>query len=258
MTTLEGLTVFITDFTYSGNLGGLSGAHAICQSDADAAGLSGSYKAWLSIDSDNEPRDYFTQQNSGRPYVLVNGTFVADDWADLTDGNINAPININQNGGLDDFGDVWTNTNTNGGVFSSNNDCSDWESTSGNAAYFGESEDTNSSGSSSVVCSSIPAPTVQFTATTYNGNLGGISGATAKCQSEFSGSYFCTQEGFLKAGVTVGTVAWYNQESSSYDYLANWNSSSNGYYGATTPLASYGGGTTTRCDAVLPLACCSE
>jgi hypothetical protein len=42
--------VFLTSGTYSGNLGGISGAHAICQRHADAAGLPGKYKAWIGGD----------------------------------------------------------------------------------------------------------------------------------------------------------------------------------------------------------------
>lgn len=41
--------VFATAASYSGNLGGLSGADQKCQAAADSAGLDGTYKAWLSI-----------------------------------------------------------------------------------------------------------------------------------------------------------------------------------------------------------------
>src|SRR5262249_42934796 len=40
--------VFVTSTTHDGNLGGLDGADAICASLAANAGLSGTYKAWLS------------------------------------------------------------------------------------------------------------------------------------------------------------------------------------------------------------------
>ena len=40
--------VFVTSTTYTGNLGGLSGADSKCQARATAANLSGVWKAWLS------------------------------------------------------------------------------------------------------------------------------------------------------------------------------------------------------------------
>jgi cysteine-rich repeat protein len=67
--------VFVTSEIYTGNLGGLAGADAKCQSLADAAGLPGNYMAWLSTGA-SSPSTRFTQ--SPNPYVLVNGTKVAD------------------------------------------------------------------------------------------------------------------------------------------------------------------------------------
>ena len=42
------LTVFVSSQNYTGALGGISGADAICQNCASAAGLTGTFKAWLS------------------------------------------------------------------------------------------------------------------------------------------------------------------------------------------------------------------
>jgi cysteine-rich repeat protein len=87
--------VFVTSEIYTGNLGGLAGADAKCQSLADAAGLPGNYMAWLSTGA-SSPSTRFMQ--SPNPYVLVNGTKVADDWADLTDEEIDHPIDTDQAG----------------------------------------------------------------------------------------------------------------------------------------------------------------
>ncbi len=46
--TFEGNRVFITATTYSGAIGGLAAADGFCQSSAAAAGLPGTYRAWLS------------------------------------------------------------------------------------------------------------------------------------------------------------------------------------------------------------------
>ncbi len=118
-------TVFVTDSRYTGNLGGLAGADEECQNEANAAGLAGTYKAWLS-DSNASPATRFTISPMGY-YVLVNGTPVAVDWADLTDGVIMHPINRTANGTLitsDIF--VWTGTWTDGTSDPSLAYCSDW------------------------------------------------------------------------------------------------------------------------------------
>jgi hypothetical protein len=44
---------------------------------------------------------------------LVDGTRVADDWEDLTDGNIQAPINLDAAGAIR-TGDTWTGTLSDG------------------------------------------------------------------------------------------------------------------------------------------------
>lgn len=88
---------FVTSLTYDGNLGGLSGADSRCQARASSAGLVGSFKAWISGDSTSEEaRDRLTQADV--PYRRVDGVKIADDWDDLTDGSLDAPLNVDQNG----------------------------------------------------------------------------------------------------------------------------------------------------------------
>jgi hypothetical protein len=83
--------VFVTSRVYSANLGGLSGADAKCQAHAEAAGLPGVYKAWLS-DSTTFAADRFTHAEV--PYTLIDGTRVAADWSTLTSGSILHAINL--------------------------------------------------------------------------------------------------------------------------------------------------------------------
>ena len=40
--------VFVTSEIYLGNLGGIAGAHSKCQALANAAGISGTFRPWLS------------------------------------------------------------------------------------------------------------------------------------------------------------------------------------------------------------------
>ena len=108
-------TVFVTSETYNGNLGGLTGADQKCNTLAAAASLPGSYKAWLST-SNGSPSTRFVQ--SSVPYKLVDGTVIAEDYADLVDGALLAHILLTEEGSLplvinpgpNSFLGVWTGT----------------------------------------------------------------------------------------------------------------------------------------------------
>src|SRR5262249_55630490 len=120
-TTLAVKIVFVTSATHTGNLGGLSGADAICNTDAAAGGLPGTYMAWLS-DGSVGPSTRFT--HALVPYVLPSGTVLANDWTDLTDGNLANPIRETANLlGVHDS--VWTATFTDGTNHGSG-DCVHW------------------------------------------------------------------------------------------------------------------------------------
>lgn len=124
--------VFVTSESFSGTEvgGGLGalGGDAHCQRLANAAGHQGRYLAWLSDDT-TSPLARFTQ--SEYRYRLIDGTVVADDFADLTDGQLAAPI------ALDEYGVIqvsvaegpWTGTLSSGAAASDN--CTGWTS-SGN------------------------------------------------------------------------------------------------------------------------------
>jgi hypothetical protein len=122
--------VFVTSTEHNGKLGGLDGADDICQRLAAAKRLPGTYKAWLSDDTIS-PAVRFTNRDATGPYELVNGSRIANNWADLTDGAISAPINQTEDGtSVDNY--VWTNTlpdGTRGGLFPTD-DCENWTSDS--------------------------------------------------------------------------------------------------------------------------------
>lgn len=125
-------TVFVTSTTTTGNTGGLTGADAICQQRAIAGGLSGTYKAWLS-GGGVAAKNRITQ--STIPYALPNGTKVADNFADLTDGTLDAAIAVTELG-TTIFAYVYTGTTATGDA--SSNDCLGWTSTAitGGGSYF--------------------------------------------------------------------------------------------------------------------------
>jgi hypothetical protein len=116
--------VFVTSSGHNGDLGGLAGADAICQGLADSSGslaAHGTYKAWLSAaGTGNSAAERLAHATV--PYKRVDGSTVADDWADLTDGSLDHPINITEGGdtfvcsGVGPFsnGCVWTSTEPDG------------------------------------------------------------------------------------------------------------------------------------------------
>jgi hypothetical protein len=118
--------VFVTSGEFAGNLGGLAGADAICQGLADTNGLPGTYRAWLS-DETGSPSTRFAP--SPGPYVLRNGTVVANDWADLTDGPLLAPIEITEQQSAVVGGRTWSNTERDGlPLLSNQKHCNNWTS----------------------------------------------------------------------------------------------------------------------------------
>jgi hypothetical protein len=126
--------VFLTKNTFNGNLGGVVGADAKCQTEAEAAGLPGTYKAWLSDSLGNSPSITFTQ--STVPYVTPDPslTHVAENWSGLVSGALEAEIDYAANGTLltkysETYG-IWTGTNPDGTASAQN--CSNWtDGTSG-------------------------------------------------------------------------------------------------------------------------------
>jgi hypothetical protein len=110
-------TVFVTSETFpNGNLGGLEAADTECNSLASSANLSGEYKAWLSDSGAGEsPTTRFSTVGMRVPYVLANAakTRVADSWAALTDGSLDAAISVDELGASPEVvasGNVWTGT----------------------------------------------------------------------------------------------------------------------------------------------------
>ncbi len=144
---------FVTSELFDGNLGGVAGADGHCQRLAEAAGLAGSYRAWLS-DGQSSPSTRFDRSSSA--YVLVDGTVIADSYTDLTDGALDNPMTLTElgtpapaafdnscAGGTPTI--FWSSTAANGGAIPvpPSNRCQDWTSTQGsanwgNAALFNE------------------------------------------------------------------------------------------------------------------------
>ncbi len=119
-------TVFITSAKFKGNLGGLAGADDKCQVEVDGPASivpSGTYLAWLS-DGFDSPDTRFTK--SSHPYMLPDGTKIAEDFTDLTDGSILHTIDIDPTGKSVGYVEFWTGTNADGTAASSYLICGGW------------------------------------------------------------------------------------------------------------------------------------
>ena len=121
-------TVFVTSAKFKGSLGGLAGADDKCQAEADGRASivpSGTYLAWLS-DGTDSPDTRFTK--SAHPYMLPDGTKIAENFTDLTDGSVLNKINSDPTGkplGLQLF---WTGTKSDGTTSQNLVTCHGWTS----------------------------------------------------------------------------------------------------------------------------------
>ena len=81
-----------------------------------AGGSFGSFSAWVGT-SGGDPASRFTKATV--PYARVDGEIVAQDWTDLTDGTLDFPINVDEQGNAVIAGFIWSNVATDGTF----NDC---------------------------------------------------------------------------------------------------------------------------------------
>lgn len=124
--------VFITSLAYDGNLGGLVGADAKCQTRADAAKLDGTWKAWLS--DDNTSASSRLTHNDG-DYIRIDGVIVANSWSDLITGSLLSAINITELNTVNNNSWVWTNTFKDGTIRqASGSSCNNWSGNSSGGA----------------------------------------------------------------------------------------------------------------------------
>lgn len=122
------LKAFISSRTNKADMGGWQGANSICHNDA---GMPDDevYRAWIAT-SDHSPADNWLHPE--QRYVLVDGeTVVANDWSDLTDGNLANKINYTYSGTVETRDRyAWTGTDIYGNK-AGDDDCDGWTSTVG-------------------------------------------------------------------------------------------------------------------------------
>ena len=114
--------IFVTSTTTNGAFGGLLTANATCAARASAAGLGGSWKAWLSDDFGNA----VTRIVDVSPWYLVDRTtLVFSTKSQMINGNPTAPLNQTENGAAATV-DFWTGTDSNGTKQTAAGYCKNW------------------------------------------------------------------------------------------------------------------------------------
>jgi hypothetical protein len=115
--------LFVSSQTFDGNLGGLAGADAKCQTLATAAHLPGAYKAFLSDSTTNAQQHVPANVNK---FVLVDGTVIANDSESFFAMHL-ANIDRTESGATKASASVWTGSSSSG-ISDATGQCSDWTS----------------------------------------------------------------------------------------------------------------------------------
>ena len=194
---------FVTSTTHDGALGGLDGADAICAARASAAGLPGTYVAWLSTAS----VDAVGRLGSARGFIRPDGAPFADQPADIAVNQIFNTLHIDETGADIGSVSVWTGTLKNG--TNDSNTCAGWTvdsgangrigSSRGGPAIWTELVSSPSCGQSNrLYCFGIDNTTTELTPTVTSGKLAFISNGTINPSSNPGGitaaDTLCTNE----------------------------------------------------------------
>jgi Protein of unknown function (DUF1554) len=227
--------VFVTSLEYTGKLGGLTGADALCQNAATAANKGGTWKAFLGAGSDTaasrmvEAGPWFQETKNGQFILTYNNKSNLTTTALATISIDERGTNLFQNSAS--YPQYWTGM-TAAGVLGST--CTGWTvegSASGLVAKNGVAQVNASScyETNALLCfeqskepRAVALPTTRkrlfVTSVEYSGKLGGLAGADAFCQNAATAANKGgTWKAFLGAGVetAVSRMAeagpWYQQ-----------------------------------------------
>jgi hypothetical protein len=125
--------VFVTEDTYSGNLGGLLGADAKCRAAAMAEGLAEPEKfvAYLSTGEISANQRYGEQIVEEMPLITIGGIKIAASYASLiSEGPLGEGILATETGEVLYSARVATNTTADGASYMPTQDCDGWSSSS--------------------------------------------------------------------------------------------------------------------------------
>lgn len=130
--------IFATRTVMGGNLGGVAGADAACQTAARAAFTQpppGQFRAWLSGTQASAAQRL---THAAEDYILPDHTVVANGWFDLTDGSLDHAISQAADGtAITGASDVFTNSAADGSPLHTvpGSVCQDWTTNSDGAEY---------------------------------------------------------------------------------------------------------------------------
>lgn len=122
-TCIDARRVFVSSAVQDGDMGGLEAADDICQELADLEGLGGGFQAYLrDADTTIESR----LEHATVPYVRLDGVRIANDWTDLRDGGLAAPLALDEHRAIhmEMFERAWTGIVPDGLMFEG--DCAGW------------------------------------------------------------------------------------------------------------------------------------
>ncbi len=131
---IQARRVFVTSAAFAADLEGLFGADARCRTAAMTAGLADPEKfmAYLSTGDMSANERYGDLLGKPTPFITINGTKIADSYADLmSQGPEGEGINTTETGAALHYAFVATNTNPDGTAHSQSQDCQDWTSVDG-------------------------------------------------------------------------------------------------------------------------------
>jgi len=116
--------VFVTSVPIVANLNGTMGADAKCQGIATMKKLGGMWASWTS--SSMSSASARLMPATAAPYLLLDDTMVAHDWAELTSGTLLHGIDLDENKAPVPQSqiDVWTGTKPDGTY--AGGSCGDW------------------------------------------------------------------------------------------------------------------------------------
>jgi hypothetical protein len=215
---------FVTSTTQTGNLGGLAGADAICQTRAANAALSGTYRAYLSTSGS----DALLRIDRAGGWTRVDGLPVANTAEDFANGRFMYPLRITESGV--DVGDSVAMTATNAGLYDGSGACNDFTATAGSvfagtpaaqSSMFSTFSTTACSSPSRLYClgidragsvSIVPPPTRRLAFTTVGAWTpgSGRASADALCQSEAGGAGLSGTYLAVLASTTSSAAARFN------------------------------------------------
>lgn len=120
--------VFVTSGTYDGDLGGVVGADAKCQAEADTALLTGTWKAILSGSAENASDRVVIGEDA--PVYNMIGEVVATGPGEFWSGTIAHELAYDVSGTLLPLAQVWTGSTSSGETMGNLWTCFDWSSSS--------------------------------------------------------------------------------------------------------------------------------